>query len=56
MVTMDSDFLLLAREGVLNAGIVYARSQRSIGNLVGSLMLIYDVLKAADMTNHIEYV
>lgn len=56
MVTMDSDFLLLASEGVSHAGIVFANSQRSIGDLIGSLMLVYDVLKAADMMNHIEYV
>jgi hypothetical protein len=56
MVTMDSDFLLLASEGVSHAGIAYANSQRAIGDLIGSLILIYDVLAAAEMTNHVEYV
>jgi hypothetical protein len=55
MVTMDSDFLLLASEGVSHAGIAYANPQRSIGDLIGSLMLVYDVLTLADMTNHVEY-
>jgi predicted nuclease of predicted toxin-antitoxin system len=31
MVTMDSDFLLLASEGVSHAGIAYASPQHSIG-------------------------
>jgi len=52
---MDSDFLLLASEGVSHAGIVYANSQRSIGDLIGSLMLVYHVLNVADLTNHIEF-
>jgi len=56
MVTMDSDFLILASEGVSHAGIVYANSQRSAGELIGSLMLVYNILTSADMTNHVEYV
>ena len=56
MVSMDSDFLILASEGVSHAGIVYANPQRSVGHLIASLMLIYDVLNSADMTNHVEYV
>jgi uncharacterized protein DUF5615 len=55
MVTMDSDFLLLASEGVQHAGIAYVNPQRSIGELIGSLMLVYDVLTSADMTNQVEY-
>ncbi len=55
IVTMDSDFLILASEGVSHAGIAYANPQRSVGELIGSLMLIYDVLTSTDMTNHIEY-
>lgn len=56
MATMDSDFLLLASEGVLHAGIAYANPQRSIGELIGSLMLVHNVLTSADMMNHVEYV
>jgi hypothetical protein len=55
MVTMDSDFLMLTSEGVPHAGIVYVNPQRSVGELIGSLMLVYDVLTSADMTNHVEY-
>ena len=56
MVTMDSDFLMLASEGVSHAGIAYANPQRSIGELIGSLMLVYDVLTCDDLMNHVEYV
>lgn len=55
MVTMDSDLLILASEGVSHAGIAYANPRRSPGELIRSLMLIYDVLTSADMTNHVEY-
>ena len=55
MVTMDSDFLMLASEGASHAGIAYANSQRSIGETIGSLMLIFDVLTPPDMANHVEY-
>lgn len=35
MVTMDSDFLLLASEGISHVGIAYANPQRSIRDLIG---------------------
>ena len=55
MVTQDRDFLRLAAAGVHHAGIAYASQTRTSGELVRSLMLIYQVLNAADMTNHIEH-
>ncbi len=55
MVTMDSDFLTLAMEGVSHAGIGYANSRRSIGELIGTLMLLSDVLTPAEMVDHVEY-
>jgi len=56
VVTMDSDFLIMASEGVSHAGIAYANPPLSVGNMIASLMLIYDVLTAEDMANHVEYV
>ena len=38
------------------ASIAYANPQRLVGDLIGSLMLIYDVLTSADMMSHVEYV
>lgn len=56
MVTMDSDFLILAAQNVPHAGIAYAKPGiRSIGELIQRLKLIHDLLAPDEMQNHIEY-
>jgi uncharacterized protein with PIN domain len=55
MVTMDSDFLTLAVEGVSHAGIGYASPRRTIGELISALMLLYGVLTSGEMADHVEY-
>jgi uncharacterized protein with PIN domain len=55
MVTMDSDFLKLAVEGVAHAGIGYANPRTTIRELISTLMLLRDVLTPAEMVNHVEY-
>ena len=55
MVTMDSDFLVIASEGVSHAGVAYASPGKSIGELIRAIVLIHDVLTSADMKNHVEY-
>ena len=56
MVTMDSDYLILAAQGQPHAGIAYAKpGTRSIGELIQKLKLIHDVLTPPDMQNHVEY-
>lgn len=56
MVTMDSDYLILAAQGELHAGIAYAKQgSRSISELIQKLKLIHDVLTPAEMQNHVEY-
>jgi uncharacterized protein with PIN domain len=55
MVTMDSDFLILAHQGFLHSGIAYASPTASIGEMIRAIMLIYDVLLPNNMTNHIEF-
>jgi len=52
---MDSDFLILASQGILHPGIAYASPTASIGEIIRAIMLRYDVLVTADMTNHIEF-
>jgi hypothetical protein len=54
MVTMDSDFLTLAVEGASHKG-GYANPRKSIGELIGALMLLCDVLTPAEMVDHVEY-
>ncbi len=54
MVTMDSDYLILAAQGASHAGIAYAKpGARSISQLIQKLKLIHDVLTSAEMENHI---
>ena len=56
MVTMDSDYLILAAQSATHAGIAYAKpGTRSVGQLIQKLKLIHDVLTPAEMENHIEY-
>ena len=56
MVTMDSDYLILATQSAMHAGIAYAKpGTRSVGQLIQKLKLIHDVLTPAEMENHIEY-
>jgi hypothetical protein len=55
MITMDSDFLILASRGIGHAGIAYASPTRSIGELIGSVMLLCDVLDPDDVTNQVEF-
>ena len=52
---MDSDFLILASESVPHGGIAYVGTSSSIGAVIGSLMLLRDVLTPDDMMDHIEF-
>jgi hypothetical protein len=56
MVTMDSDFLALADQGMPHAGVAYANPRRSVGDLISALMLIFDVLTQEEMQNQVEYI
>ena len=53
--TQDDDFLRLHAVEIEHAGIVYARQQTSIGEIIRGLMLVYQVLEPEDMKNHIEF-
>jgi predicted nuclease of predicted toxin-antitoxin system len=56
MVTMDSDYLILAAQSISHTGIAYVKpGTRSIGQLIQKLKLIHDVLTPAEMENHVEY-
>lgn len=55
IVTMDSDFLVLASQGVSHAGIAYVNPSRSIGDLITASMLLFEVLTSAEMSNHVEF-
>lgn len=55
LVTMDSDFLILASQPIPHAGIAYVSRSRSIGAVISSLMLLCDLLTADEMMNHVEF-
>jgi hypothetical protein len=53
--SQDADFLRLHAAGHQHAGIVYAHQQTPIGDIVSGLMMIFDVMSAEEMRNHIEF-
>ena len=56
VVTQDTDFLRMAAEGCEHPGIgFYPSQERSIGEVIRSLALIWEVLEPEDMSNHVEY-
>jgi len=56
LVTHDADFLRLVDQGFQHPGIASgARVSRSLGEMIRSLILIYEVLTAEDMANRVEY-
>lgn len=54
--TQDDDFLSLHAAELEHVGIVYARQQTSIGEIIRGLMLIYQVLEPDEMKNHVEFI
>lgn len=53
--TQDDDFLRLHAQGMPHNGIVYARQQTPVGDLIRGLMLIFHVLTLEDMQSHVEF-
>jgi len=54
IVTQDEDYLRLATT-TEHAGIVYAAPDKSLREVISGLMLIYELLEAEEMWNHVEY-
>lgn len=55
LFTQDDDFLRFHAVGATHAGLVYAPQHTAIGTIIRGLMLIYQVLDAAEMHGHVEY-
>ncbi|MFH0924937.1 MAG: DUF5615 family PIN-like protein [bacterium] len=55
IITKDVDFLRLHAESINHSGIVHISQERSIGDIIRGLMLIYQVLEVDEMQNHIEF-
>ncbi len=55
-MTQDRDFLIIASSGEAHSGIAYCqKGKRSIGEIIESLILIYEVLTPADITGKVEF-
>jgi hypothetical protein len=56
LFTHDDDHLKLNAQGVEHAGIAYChRLKRSIGEIVDSLVLIWELCEPEEMANRVEY-
>ncbi len=55
LFTQDDDFLRLHAQGETHAGIAYVRQQTPIGPIIRGLLLIYQLLSADDMKDHLEF-
>jgi len=56
LVTHDADFTVFHHQGLSHAGIDFcAPLRRSIGQLVESLALIYEVMEAEEMVGRLEF-
>jgi predicted nuclease of predicted toxin-antitoxin system len=56
LFTQDQDFLHLDAEGVPHAGIAYcAKDTKSIGELIQSLVLIWEIYEPEEITGRIEF-
>jgi len=57
ILTHDADFLRLHRQGFEHAGIVYCQQgRRSIGEIIRSLIRIWEMQTPASMFKHIEFI
>jgi predicted nuclease of predicted toxin-antitoxin system len=53
--TQDDDFLKLAAAGLPHAGIVYARQNHSVREILHGLRLVYEVFSAEEMGGQVEF-
>ena len=52
--TQDDDYLRLAAT-IEHAGIIYASPEKPLREIISGLMLIWQVLDAEEMWNHVEF-
>ena len=56
LVTSDSDFLIFHSQGQPHWGIAYCHQQtRSVGQMIHTLELIWELLEPLDMQNRVEF-
>jgi hypothetical protein len=56
LVTADTDFLVMASDGITHAGIIFGiQTALSLGDWVNALELVVAVYSSQEMLNHVEY-
>ena len=56
LVTHDADFLRIAAQGVAHLGLAFCdRTSRSLGEMIRSLILIYEALAPEEIAGQVEY-
>lgn len=55
--TQDRDFLRINAAGVPHAGIAYCeKDTRTIGEIIDSLVLLWEIFEPEEMANRVEYI
>jgi hypothetical protein len=56
IVTHDEDYLMLHAKGVRHAGIAYCHQHaRTVGQVLSTLVLLWQMLEPREMANRVEY-
>ena len=55
LFTQDADFLRLHASGVEHSGIVYARQQTAVGEMIRNLVLVSELFEPDEMEGHLEF-
>lgn len=56
IITHDDDFVILHHQGINHAGITYCdQSRRSIGEILSTLIIIWEALEPENMKNKLEF-
>jgi hypothetical protein len=56
LITHDDDFVVLHSRGINHAGIAYCdQKSRSIGEILNTLILIWEILEPEEVSNQLEF-
>ncbi len=56
LITHDDDFVVLHRSGITHGGISYCdQKRRSIGEILNTLIIIWEALESEDLKNQLEF-
>ena len=55
IVTKDHDYLRLHAAGITHMGIAFVSADATVGGIIRGLTLLYQVLEAEEMRDHVEF-